>query len=66
MNQKYASIQKESVESQKVQQIRRVLSRDGKRRVFGYAKLDDGYGACNEYDEKNQAAFERGGGSGGF
>ena len=59
MYQKYRS-KKEPKESDNVQQIRRVLSEDAKRRVFSYAMLNDKYGDCDEDEEENQAAFERG------
>ena len=50
----------ERAEPDDVQQIRQVISTDKKRRVFGYATLDDKYGFCFADDEENQAAFERG------
>lgn len=50
----------ERAEPDNVQEIRRVLSADAKRRVFGYAVLDDKYGACDIDEEENHAAFERG------
>ena len=52
--------QTERVEPGNVQQIRRMLNADPRRRVFGYATLDDKYGACDADDEENVAAFERG------
>lgn len=60
MYRKYGSPKKPSEESEDVQQIRRVLSGDARRRVFGYAILNDKYGACDDDEEENQAAFERG------
>ena len=60
MYRKYRSPRKDSEEPGDVQQIRRVLSGDARRRVFGYAMLDGKYGACDNDEEENQAAFERG------
>ena len=48
------------LEPDNVQQIREVIDTDKGRRVFGYATLDDKYGACDVNDEEVQAAFERG------
>ena len=60
MYQKYRRPKEEPEEPGNVQQIRRVLSGDARRRVFGYATLDSKYGACDDDEEENQAAFERG------
>ena len=60
MDRNYNRVPTERAEPENVQQIRRVVSTDKKRRVFGYARLDDKYGACDEDDEENQDAFERG------
>lgn len=60
MYRKYRSRETDSEEPEDVQQIRRVLSGDARRRIFGYATLDSKYGACDDDDEENQAAFERG------
>lgn len=60
MDRNYNRVPKERKEPDNVQQIRQVISTDKKRRVFGYATLDSKYGACDEDDEENQAAFERG------
>ena len=49
----------ECAEPDNVQQIRQVLSADKKRRVFGYAMLDDKYGYCYGDEDETQAAFER-------
>lgn len=54
------SLQKEPVCPGDVRQIRRVPSDVAKRRVFGYAMLDDKYGECCDDSEENGAAFERG------
>ncbi|CAD6570390.1 MAG: hypothetical protein ASARMPREDX12_003477 [Alectoria sarmentosa] len=56
----YYSFSQEEADPENVQQIRRVLSEDAKRRVFGYATLNDKYGDCFTDDDENQAAFERG------
>lgn len=56
----YNSFSQEETDPENVQQIRRVLSEDAKRRVFGYAMLDDKYGMCFVDEDENQAAFERG------
>ena len=50
----------EQVEPENVQQIRRSLNADPRRRVFGYATLDDKYGACDVDEEETVAAIERG------
>ena len=50
----------ERAEPDSVQQTRQLISTDKERRVFEYAMLDDKYGICDEDDEENQAAFERG------
>ena len=50
----------EPEEPENVQQIRRMLNADPRRRVFGYATLDDKYGDCVVDEEENLAAFERG------
>ena len=50
----------EQAEPENVQQIRRSLNADPRRRVFGHATLDDKYGSCDADDEENVAAFERG------
>ena len=60
MYQKYRSPRKESEEPEDVQQIRRVMDEDTRRRVFGYSMLNDKYGACDDDEGENQAAFERG------
>ena len=60
MDRNYNRVPKEHAEADNVQQIRQVISTDQKRRVFGYATMDDKYGACDEDEEENQAAFERG------
>lgn len=60
MGRSFHTIQTTQAEPDNVQQIRRVLSADAKRRVFGYAHLDDKYGTCYEDDEENEAAFWRG------
>lgn len=52
--------QTEQEEPENVQQIRRMLNADPRRRVFGYATLDDKYGCCLTEDEENVAALERG------
>ena len=52
--------QTERAEPENVQQIRRMLNADPRRQVFGYATLDDKYGACDTDEEENVAAFERG------
>ena len=53
-------LQTQRAEPENVQQIRRMLNADPRRRVFGYATLDDKYGHCFIDDEGNVAAFERG------
>ena len=60
MDRNYNRVPTERIEPDNVQQIRRVIRTDGKRRVFGYAMLSETNGACDEDDEENQAAFERG------
>lgn len=50
----------EEVEPEDVQQIRRMLNADPRRRVFGYAILDGKYGACDTDERETMAAFERG------
>ena len=60
MDRNYNRVPTEHEEPENVQQIRQVISTDKKRRVFGYAMLDGKYGACDEDEEENQAAFERG------
>ena len=60
MERNYHRVPTEQVEPDNVQQIRRVLSTDVRRRVFGYATLSDKYGDCDEDEEETQAAFERG------
>ena len=60
MVRKYNSVRSEDSEPGEVQQIRKVLTAEKKRRVFGYVQLNDKYGACDEDEEENQAAFERG------
>ena len=52
--------QREEVEPEDVQQIRRTLNADPRRRVFGYAILDGKYGACDIDEEETLAAFKRG------
>ena len=47
-------------EPDRVQQIRRVLNGDARRRVFGYGVLRDNYGVHDVDGEETQAAFERG------
>ena len=59
MDRDYHRNPRERTEPDNVQQIRRVLNSDAKRRVFAYGWLDDKYGACDP-DEENQAALERG------
>ena len=53
-------LQTERIEPENVQQIRHVLNADPRRRVFGYATLDDKYGDCTMDEDNNPAAFERG------
>lgn len=60
MDRKSHRVLTEWAEPNNVQQIRRVLSADAKRHVFGYAKLDDRYSTCDEDYKENQAAFDRG------
>lgn len=60
MDRSYNREPEERAEPDNVQQIRRVLSTDAKRRAFRYAHLDEKYGACDEFEEEIQAAFERG------
>ena len=60
MDRNYNRVPAERTEPDNVQQIRRVIRTDQRRRVFGYATLSDKYGACDEDDEENQVAFERG------
>ena len=60
MDRNYNRVPTERAEPENVQQIRQVISTDKKRRVFGYARLSDKYGTCDEDEEENQAAFERG------
>ena len=56
----YHGTSKEPTEPDDVQQMRRVLDTDARRRVFDYSMLDDKYGACDPDEEEVQAAFERG------
>ena len=60
MNRDFSRVPEEREEPENVQQIRRVIDGDRKRRVFGYAVLSDKYGACDVDEEENQAAFQRG------
>ena len=56
----YHRFSQEEADPENVQQIRRVLDEDAKRRVFGYGTLSDKYGDCFVDEDENQAAFERG------
>ena len=56
----YNRVPTEREEPDNVRQIRRVIGTDEKRRVFGYATLNDMYGTCDEDVQENHAAFERG------
>lgn len=60
MDRDYNRAPEERAKRDNVQQIRQVLSADKKRRVFGYATLDDKYGSCYADEEENEASFEKG------
>ena len=53
-------VQNRRAEPDDVQKIRRVLGEDANRRIFGYASLELIFGACEEDEKENKAAFERG------
>ena len=60
MDRDYHRDSTERTEPDYVQQIRRVLKTDAKRRAFEYGMLNEKYGSCDPDEEENQDAFERG------